>query len=104
MLSAPIFETLNNEPTIQTSVFEAYNYMFSQELYTSSSEFLKNVTLTDYGNLYNTAVAFSNLALMYPAELNPLFERSLLIRFSTVSLLNRYMEIDCCVFCSHQIQ
>ena len=74
MLSAAIFEILNNEPTIKTSIFNAYDYTYSQELYTSSSEFLKKVILTDNGNLYNTAVAFSNLALMYPAELNPLFE------------------------------
>jgi septum formation topological specificity factor MinE len=73
-LSAPIFETLNNEPTIKISVFEAYDYIFSQELYVSSSEFLKKTILADYGNLYNTAVAFSNLALVYPVELNPLFE------------------------------
>jgi hypothetical protein len=69
-----LFENLNNDPTIQTSVFEAYDYIFSKELFTSTSELLKKIITTDYGNLYNTAVAFSNLALMYPAELNPLFE------------------------------
>ena len=69
-----LFENLNNDPTIQTSVFDAYDYMFSKELFTSTSELLKKIIITDYGNLYNTAVAFSNLALMYPTELNPLFE------------------------------
>ena len=69
-----IFETLNSAPTIQSSVFTAYDYMFSKELFISSSEVLKKIVLADYGNLYNTGVAFSNLALMYPAELNPLFE------------------------------
>ena len=77
--ASSISEILNNDPTIKTSVFEAYDFVMqnmypTDELYISGSEFLKKVILTDYGNLYNTAVAFSNLALMYPTELNPLFE------------------------------
>jgi hypothetical protein len=69
-----LVETLNNNPAIQRSVFDAYDYHFSPEKNISTSELLKKIILTDYGNLYNTAVAFSNLALMYPTELNPLFE------------------------------
>ena len=71
---ANLFEILNNDAAIKASVFGAYGHGASNEMYVSPSEFLKKVTITDYGNLYNTAVAFSNLALMYPTELNPLFE------------------------------
>jgi hypothetical protein len=40
----------------------------------SSSELLKKVTLDDYGNLFNNAVAFSNMELMYPDELKSIFQ------------------------------
>jgi hypothetical protein len=69
-----LFELLSNNYEIQTKVFSAYGYTFNPDFFVSSSELLKKITLLDYGNLYNTAVAFTNLALMYPAELNPLFE------------------------------
>jgi hypothetical protein len=76
-LEAPIFDVLNNNPQVKNTVFGAYGYtipLISNEKYVTPSEFLKKITITDYGNLFNTAVSFSNLALMYPAELNPLFE------------------------------
>ena len=69
-----LFEIFNNDFATKSLVFDAYGYKGSDELFISGSELLKKFTLLDYGNLYNTAVAFSNLVLMYPAELNPLFE------------------------------
>ena len=72
-----LFEIMDNDLTIKNNVFGAYGYKLPikmDEKYVSGSELLKKVITTDYGNLYNTAVAFSNLPLMYPAELNPLFE------------------------------
>ena len=39
----------------------------------STSEFLKKVTVSDYGNLFNTAVALSNIKLMYPSGLSEVF-------------------------------
>ena len=91
--SPVVVELLNNDPSIQTSTFDAYNYVFSKEVYVSSSELLKNMVLTDYGNLYNTAVAFSNLALMYPTELNPLFEAD---KDSMKASLEKALEKDSC--------
>jgi len=76
-LEASIFDVLNNNPQVKNTVFGAYGYtlpLTSNEKYVTPSEFLKKITMTDYGNLFNTAVSFSNLALMYPTELNPLFE------------------------------
>ena len=93
ILPSNIFEILNNEPVIQTSVFDAYDYTFSKELYTSASELLKKIIITDYGNLYNTAVAFSNLALMYPTELNPLFEAD---KDTMKASLEKALEKDSC--------
>lgn len=69
-----LFELLDSSYETRITVFDAYDCYFSFENFRSSSELLKKLIMTDYGNLYNTAVAFSNLQLMYPAELNPLFE------------------------------
>jgi len=66
------FGILNNDKNTENIVFKAYGYENFNGI--SPSEFLKKITLTDNGNLFNTAVTFSNLALMYPTELNPLFE------------------------------
>ena len=69
------FEILNDNPDIRAIVFGAYDFEDKQKLYKmSSSVFLKKIRLTDYGNLFNTGVAFSNLQLMYPDELNSIFE------------------------------
>jgi hypothetical protein len=40
----------------------------------SNSEILKEIIIKDYGNLYNTSVALTNIPLMYPTKLNSLFE------------------------------
>ena len=60
---------------MKLSVFNSYGYntpLSGNNV--SKSELLKNMIITDYGNLFNNAVTFSNLSLMYPVELNPLFE------------------------------
>jgi hypothetical protein len=88
-----IFEIFNNDYATKTLVFDAYNYRITDDQFISSSELLKKFTLIDYGNLYNTAVAFSNLALMYPAELNPLFEAD---KDAMKSSLEKALEKDNC--------
>ena len=73
----PLFGILENKDYIQNAALE--NKMF--ELYgfeqnrinISGSEFLKNVTVADYGNLFNTSVAFVNLGLMFPKSLTEVF-------------------------------
>jgi len=88
-------EMLSSDFVVQSRVFSntAYDYRFNPEMYTSSSELLKKITLLDYGNLYNTAIAFTNLALMYPAELNPLFEAD---KEAMKASLDRALEKDSC--------
>jgi len=69
------FEILNDNPDIKGIVFDAYGLEDPTKLYTmSSSEFLKKVTLDDYGNIFNAGIAFDNLELMYPNELKSIFE------------------------------
>lgn len=93
--SAPssLFEMLDASPEIRIKVFDAYNCYFSPDHFMSASELLKKVTTTDYGNLYNTAVSFSNLPLMYPAELNPLFEAD---KEAMKASLEKALEKDSC--------
>ena len=69
------FEIFNDNPDIRGIVFEAYGLQDQEKLYKmSSSELLKKVTVDDYGNLFNNAVAFSNVELMYPDELKSIFQ------------------------------
>ena len=88
-----IFNLLASDYETQSKVFDAYDYEFKPEPYISSSELLKKLILTDYGNLYNTAVAFTNLPLMYPAELNPLFEAD---KEAMKASLDKALEKDSC--------
>jgi hypothetical protein len=88
-----IFNLLGSNHEIQSKVFGAYNYTFNPDLNISSSELLKKITLLDYGNLFNTAVAFTNLPLMYPAELNPLFEAD---KEAMKAKLDKALEKDSC--------
>ena len=71
----PFFEIFNDNPEIRGIVFDAYGLQDQEKLYKmSSSEFLRKITLEDYGNVFNAGVAFDNLALMYPNELKTIFE------------------------------
>ncbi len=88
-----LYSLIGNDYVILTKVFDSYNYTYKSEVYRSSSELLKKMILTDYGNLYNTAVAFTNLALMYPAELNPLFEAD---KEAMKASLDKALEKDSC--------
>ena len=71
----PLFDILTNRDDYQfkTKIMEIYDYD-SPNMTISGSEFLKNITLADYGNLYNTAVAFTNIDLMFPTNLSELFD------------------------------
>jgi hypothetical protein len=88
-----IFTLLGSNYEMQNKVFGAYNYTFNPDQNFSSSELLKKITLLDYGNLFNTAVAFTNLPLMYPAELNPLFEAD---KEAMKAKLDKALEKDNC--------
>jgi hypothetical protein len=67
-----LFEILNKNMDIKQTAVEKYGG--ESNLIYNNSELLKKITLIDFGNLYNTSVAFENIALMFPNELNAVFD------------------------------
>jgi hypothetical protein len=67
-----LFEMLNKNMEIKQTAVEKYGG--ESNLIYNNSELLKKITLMDFGNLYNTSVAFENIALMFPNELNAIFD------------------------------
>jgi hypothetical protein len=76
----PLFNILYDNRNLQikslhddiSGILDMYGY--SEKYMTiSGSEFLKNINVADYGNLYNTAVAFTNIELMFPKSLTEVF-------------------------------
>jgi len=59
---------------LKDKILETYGIANPAVINISGSEFLKNVITSDYGNLYNTAISFTNIDLMYPNELKSVFE------------------------------
>jgi hypothetical protein len=55
---------------LELRVFQDYGIQDKKLISESGSEFLKRVTASDYGNLYNTAVALTNIELMFPSNLS----------------------------------
>jgi len=77
--SNTLFKLISNDTNIdsislQNEVLEDYGIKDVNSIDESGSEFLKRITTTDYGNLYNTAVALSNIGLMYPSDLSSVFD------------------------------
>ena len=71
-----LFEILNQNNDVKNIVFDKYEHQDNTDITIalSNSELLKKITLSDFGNLYNTAVGFENLPLMFPNELNAIFD------------------------------
>ena len=71
----PLFDILDSKSdwTFKSEVMDTYGYTDSSKMSISGSEFLKNVTVADYGNLFNTSVAFTNIELMFPKNLSEVF-------------------------------
>ena len=69
-----LFQLLENngDSDFTLEIFQHYGFD-SQTTNCSGSEFLKKITMADYGNLYNTAVALTNIKLMYPSGLSKVF-------------------------------
>jgi len=74
--SNELFNLLDNgsEYELKIKVFNDYGFDEPNKITCSGSEFLKKIIVSDYGNLYNTAVALTNIQLMYPTELSSVFE------------------------------
>ena len=77
-MSNPLMTLLKPNEQIENIVMSKYGYPDRKsretEAHLTGSEFLRKAILADFGNLYNTGVAFENISLMYPKELSQLFE------------------------------
>lgn len=70
----PLFDLFDwKHRQMQEQVLEAYG-LPPGDTSTPASLFLKTAQMADYGNLYNTAVALTNVDLMFPRELSALLE------------------------------
>ena len=74
--SNELFNLLDPEglKDLKIKVFQDYGFDEPNKITCSGSEFLKKITVADFGNLYNTAVALTNIQLMYPSQLSSVFE------------------------------
>lgn len=59
---------------LTNKVLEYYGFSDPKRMTCSPSEFLKILTLSDYSNLYNTAVSLTNIGLMFPTQLSSIFK------------------------------
>ena len=78
--SNPLYDIIKEDTTsdtvnLQMKVFEDYGIEDIKSIKESGSEFLKRITVADYGNLYNTAVALTNIKLMFPSDLSSVFDK-----------------------------
>lgn len=71
--SNELFNLLDTNLKLKQDVFDDYNAVTSNQILISPSEFIKKITLEDYGNLFNTSVALTNIKLMYPSGLSEVF-------------------------------
>jgi hypothetical protein len=80
--SNPLFKLIGNKKTdndtvvedLELKVLQEYAIKDNNSIDESGSEFLKRVITSDYGNLYNTAVALTNIELMFPNNLSAVLE------------------------------
>ena len=75
--SNPLFSLLETNTIVKFSnklIIDMYGYDNPNAMPISGSEFLKYVTVADYGNLFNTVASFNNLALMFPKNLSNVFD------------------------------
>ena len=73
----PLFDVLEdkNDLNLKYQTLGSYGYSVHEGFQIGGSEFLKNIILEDYGNLFNSSVALTNISLMFPKGLNELFSR-----------------------------
>jgi hypothetical protein len=75
-----LFEILDSKSdldnlSLKKEIMSLYGFDELNKITICGSEFLKNITVADYGNLYNTSVAFTNIGLMFPSNLTDVFDK-----------------------------
>lgn len=91
-----LFTLLNDdaaETDLEMRVFQDYGFDDYKHIECSGSEFLKRIKLADYGNLYNTAVALTNIKLMYPTQLSTIMNND---KNSLKPIIEKDKESDKC--------
>jgi hypothetical protein len=78
--------------SMSKEIMDIYGYN-AEDMDISGSEFLKNVTVADYGNLFNTAVAFTNIELMFPKSLSEVFDKD---KEQIKQIIEKDKELDKC--------
>jgi hypothetical protein len=72
----PLFDILESTNYNQLKPHILNLYGFSEpKISISGSEFLKELIVSDYGNLFNTANALINIELMFPSKLSEVFNQ-----------------------------
>jgi hypothetical protein len=73
-----LYNIFDEEPSLKSSIFGEYGFHdVSTLLHTSPAEFLRQINGVDYGNLFHAGIAYENISLMYPKELNSIFDNIL---------------------------
>ena len=76
IFSNPLFDLFGTNIEnieLRTDIFASYGFENSNKMTISGSEFLKEITMSDFGNLFNTGVALTNIQLMFPSNLTEIF-------------------------------
>jgi hypothetical protein len=78
IFSNPLFNLINYDSSsennmLQREILEDYDISNPNSITECGSEFLKRIIVADYGNLYNTSVALTNIPLMFPTDLTSVF-------------------------------
>jgi hypothetical protein len=70
-----ILSTTKN--SVSDVVFETYDFTDKYGNVFTNSELLKKMVITDFGNLYNTAITLDTLSLIFPTSINKILESEL---------------------------
>ena len=71
-------QLVSNDPNIKNLLDDTYKLSQTDEGFAvTDSEILAKILRKDKGNLFNASVALQNIALMFPKELDQLFERDM---------------------------
>ncbi len=91
----PLFGILDFKKDLMfdQKILSTYGYDNPNNMKISGSEFLKNITVDDFGNLYNTAVSITNIDLMFPSSLNEVFNKD---KDRMKDILEKDQQLDKC--------
>ena len=75
--ASAIYSALNFNKSISENVFDLYDYHGNESggLKLTNSELLQKIIVKDAGRLYNSAISFNNIQLMFPDNINTIFEQ-----------------------------